>query len=77
MLTCHEMTEEEKYSICQWKYSGEYAIYDGMPYEGAEEKGIQGLPIPKTAFIHSMTERSWSGSSICLKRKKRSFSESA
>ena len=33
MLTCHEMTEEEKYSICQWKYSGEYAIYDGMPYE--------------------------------------------
>ena len=31
MLTCHEMTEEEKYSICQWKYSGEYAIYDGMP----------------------------------------------
>ena len=24
MLTCHEMTEEEKYSICQWKYSGEY-----------------------------------------------------
>ena len=33
MLTCHEMTEEEKYNICQWKYSGEYAIYDGMPYE--------------------------------------------
>lgn len=76
MLTCHEMTEEEKYNICQWKYSGEYAIYDGMPYEEQKKRGF-GFANPKTAFIHSMTERSWSGSSICLKRKRRSFSESA
>ena len=40
MLTCHEMTEEEKYSICQWKYSGEYAIYDGMPYEEQKKRGF-------------------------------------
>ena len=40
MLTCHEMTEEEKYNICQWKYSGEYAIYDGMPYEEQKKRGF-------------------------------------
>ena len=40
MLTCHEMTEEEKYGICQWKCSGEYAIYDGMPYEEQKKRGF-------------------------------------
>lgn len=40
MLTYHETTEEEKYSICAWKYSGEYAIYDEMPYEEQKKKGF-------------------------------------
>lgn len=33
MLDFHKMTEEEKYIICEWKYDGEYAIYNNSPYE--------------------------------------------
>lgn len=33
MLTYHRTTEEEKYVICDWKYEGEYAIYNNPPYE--------------------------------------------
>ena len=33
MLTFHNTTEEEKYSICEGQYDGEYAIYNNLPYE--------------------------------------------
>ena len=33
MLTYHKTTEEEKYGITEWKYPGEYAVYDSTPYE--------------------------------------------
>ena len=33
MLTYHKTTEEEKYSITNWKYEGKYSIYNEKPYE--------------------------------------------
>ena len=36
MLTYHQTTENEKYEINDWKYSGDYAIYNNPPY--AEQK---------------------------------------
>ena len=33
MLECHNTTEDEKRIICEWKYDGEYAIYNSIPYE--------------------------------------------
>ena len=33
MLTHHRTTEEEKYSITNWKYEGKYSIYNEKPYE--------------------------------------------
>lgn len=35
MLRCHPITEEEKPLICDWRYPGEYALYDMPPYEDA------------------------------------------
>ena len=32
MLTHHPMTEAEKFLICDWKYPGEYALYNTAPY---------------------------------------------
>ena len=31
MIDFHKMTEEEKNIICDWKYEGEYAIYNNPP----------------------------------------------
>ena len=45
MLTYHETTEREKYEIGQWRYEGDYAIYDQLPYEEALKKGV-GLANP-------------------------------
>lgn len=33
VLEYHKTTEEEKYDICEWKYEGEYVIYNNVPYE--------------------------------------------
>ena len=33
MIEFHKSTEEEKYIICDWKYDGDYAIYNNPPYE--------------------------------------------
>jgi RimJ/RimL family protein N-acetyltransferase len=33
MLTYHPVTEEEKYIIADWKYTGEYALYNTESYE--------------------------------------------
>ncbi len=38
MLEFHKITEEEKEIIGKWKYEGEYALYDSIPYE--EQKKI-------------------------------------
>ena len=33
MLRFHPMTEDEKYQIAAWQYTGEYALYNMSPYE--------------------------------------------
>lgn len=33
MLSYHKTTEHEKYQICQWKYQGNYAVYNLPPYD--------------------------------------------
>ena len=33
VIVYHETTEEEKYAICEWKYDGEYSIYNNSSYE--------------------------------------------
>lgn len=39
MLTYHQTTEHEKYEINDWKYSGDYAIYNNPPYEDQKKTG--------------------------------------
>ena len=46
MLTYHRTTEDEKYIITNWKYEGEYAIYNDEPYEEQKKKGF-GFGNPK------------------------------
>lgn len=38
MITYHKTTEEEKYLITEWKYDGDYAIYNDEPYEEQKKK---------------------------------------
>ena len=40
MLTHHVMTEDEKYVIADWRYSGDYALYNTRPYEEDRKKGV-------------------------------------
>lgn len=40
MLTHHAMTEDEKYVIADWRYSGDYALYNTRPYEEDRQKGV-------------------------------------
>ena len=40
MLTNHKTTEEEKYIITEWKYDGDYAIYNEEPYEEHKKKNF-------------------------------------
>ena len=40
MITYHKTTEEEKYTIAGWKYSGDYAVYNSAPYEEQKKRGI-------------------------------------
>lgn len=46
MLQYHRTTEAEKYEICNWKYEGEYSIYNRPPYEQQQRTGT-GLDNPK------------------------------
>lgn len=39
MLTYHQTTENEKHEINDWKYSGDYAIYNNPPYEEQKKTG--------------------------------------
>ena len=49
MLTYHKTTEEEKYVITEWKYPGEYAVYDSTPYEEQKKRGF-GFANPANHF---------------------------
>lgn len=40
MITYHRTTEEEKYIICGWEYSGDYAMYNNPPYEEQKKNGV-------------------------------------
>ena len=49
MLTYHKITEEEKYLIAEWKYEGDYAIYNMESYEEQKKSGC-GFANPKNNF---------------------------
>ena len=49
MLIYHETTEEEKPLISEWKYDGNYAIYNMLPYKAQREKG-SGFANPQNNF---------------------------
>ena len=39
-LTWRTLTEEDKKQICQWKYEGEYEVYNFPSYEEMSERGM-------------------------------------
>ena len=49
MLEHHKTTEEEKRRICEWKYDGEYAIYNSLPYE-EQVRQRRGFANPRNNF---------------------------
>ena len=49
MLTYHKTTEEEKCFITEWKYPGEYAVYNSVPYEEQKKRGF-GFANPANHF---------------------------
>ena len=49
VLEYHETTDDEKYLICNWKYDGDYAIYNNPPYE-EQLKMHRGFANPKNNF---------------------------
>ena len=55
IMKYHRLTEDEKYIITEWKYEGDYAIYNDQPYDEQKKKGW-GLPIQKIFYSHSMKE---------------------
>ena len=54
MLEYHKTTDDEKYLICNWKYDGDYAIYNNPPYE-EQLKMHRGFANPKNNF-YSFTD---------------------
>ena len=49
MLAFHKTTEEEKYTICEWKYDGDYATYNNPSYK--EQKRMhRGFANPRNNF---------------------------
>lgn len=49
MLAFHKTTEEEKHAICEWKYEGDYAIYNNASYE-EQVRTHRGFADPKNNF---------------------------
>ena len=49
MITYHKTTEEEKYAIAEGRYIGDYAIYNGAPYEEQKKRGV-GFANPRNNF---------------------------
>lgn len=50
-LHSHKLTEEEKRKICDWKYEGEYAIYNLPSYEEMRER--------KQGFCNPLREKNF------------------
>ena len=50
MLEYHKTTEAEKYTISDWKYEGEYALYNKAPYEEDKRTG-RGFANTKSNFF--------------------------
>ena len=49
MLTYHKTTDAEALDICDWKYEGDYAIYNKVPYE-EQVKLHRGFANPENNF---------------------------
>ncbi len=49
MLTYHKTTQEEKHAICEWKYDGEYAVYNVEPYE-EQIRNHRGFADPRNSY---------------------------
>lgn len=56
MLACHLTTEEEKILITEWKYEGEYSVYNAEPYEEQKKKGF-GFANPQNHFYSFYDEK--------------------
>lgn len=56
MLACHPTTEEEKNLITEWKYEGEYSVYNAEPYEEQKKKGF-GFANPQNHFYSFYDEK--------------------
>lgn len=56
MLACHPTTEEEKILITEWKYEGEYSVYNAEPYEEQRKKGF-GFANPQNHFYSFYDEK--------------------
>ena len=56
MLACHPTTEEEKILITEWKYEGEYSVYNAEPYEEQKKKGF-GFANPQNRFYSFYDEK--------------------
>ena len=56
MLACHPTTEEEKILITEWKYEGEYSVYNAEPYEEQKKRGF-GFANPQNHFYSFYDEK--------------------
>ncbi len=56
MFACHPTTEEEKILITEWKYEGEYSVYNAEPYEEQKKKGF-GFANPQNHFYSFYDEK--------------------
>lgn len=56
MLACHLTTEEEKILIMEWKYEGEYSVYNAEPNEEQKKKGF-GFANPQNHFYSFYDEK--------------------
>ena len=58
--------------ITEWKYPGEYAVYDSTPYEEQKKEAL-GFANPANHFYSFYDETALVGLSIYTKRKQKSF----
>ncbi len=72
MIEYHKTTEEEKYAICDWKYDGEYAIYNCPTYEEQKKTG-RGFANPENNFYSVMEGESLVGYFNLIEEEKEVF----
>ena len=56
MLAYYPTTEEEKILITEWKFEGEYSVYNAEPYEEQKKKGF-GFANPQNHFYSFYDEK--------------------